>query len=80
MTSGASCPGPGERPMFYRVDLFEAGELVAIRFFEPDERRQAEQCAMAAVENGTSDRAELRGDGRSLIVLRFRQARRQGRS
>ena len=66
--------------MFYRVDFFEAGELVAIRFFEPDERREAEQCAVAAVEEGTADQTELRGDGTSLLMPPFRRIRGPGPS
>lgn len=68
------------RPMFYRVDFFEAGELVAIRFFEPGERKEAERCAVAAVEKGTADQAELRGDGTRLLMPPFRRTRGPGAS
>lgn len=53
---------------FYRVDLFQSGELTGIRFFESDEFHAAKQCATMAVSNGAADRAEVVNDaGKSLF-------------
>lgn len=53
---------------FYRVDLFQGGELTGIRFFDSTEFHAAKQCATFAVRTGEADRAEVVDDaGASLF-------------
>lgn len=53
---------------FYRVDLFQRGELTGIRFFDSTEFHAAKQCATVAVRTGAADRAEVVDDaGASLF-------------
>lgn len=53
---------------FYRVDLFQGGELTGIRFFDSNEFHAAKQCATVAVRTGAADRAEVVDDaGTSLF-------------
>ncbi|HET7316407.1 MAG TPA: hypothetical protein VFI88_03150 [Sphingomicrobium sp.] len=49
------------------MDLFEAGELAAIYFFGSRELEEATHRAIAAVEDGTADRAQVRDDSGALI-------------
>lgn len=63
----------GGASTFYRVDLFQSGELTGIRFFESNEFHAAKQCATIAVSNGTADSAEVVNDaGKSLFDARRR--------
>lgn len=53
--------------VFYRVDLFQAGELTGIRFFDSTEFHAAKQCATVAVRTGAADRAEVVDDAGTLF-------------
>ena len=59
---------------FYRVDLFQAGELTGIRFFESNELHSAKQCATVAVNTGTADRAEVVNDAGMTLFDALRRA------
>jgi hypothetical protein len=55
------------RTTFYRVELFQAGELAGIEFFDPHELALARQRALASVERGGAERAEVHDDTGTLV-------------
>lgn len=57
---------PGDSK-FYRLELFEGGELTQIQFFDSHEFAQAKQSALDAVRDGTADHAEVRDDASRLV-------------
>jgi len=55
------------RTTFYRVELFQSGELAGIEFFDPHELELAQQRALASVEGGGAERAEVHDDAGWLL-------------
>jgi hypothetical protein len=62
----SSTPPDWRRTTFYRVELFKAGELTGIEFFDPHELELAKQRALASVESGSVERSEVRDDTGAL--------------
>jgi hypothetical protein len=67
VTDEGASPFPDwRRTMFYRVELFQAGERTGIEFFDPHEFAEAKQRALDCVENGSAERSEVRDDTGAL--------------
>jgi D-serine deaminase-like pyridoxal phosphate-dependent protein len=55
------------RSLFYRLDLFEAGVLTGIEFFDAAELAAAKDRAIEAVTSGGTERAEVRDDAEGIV-------------
>jgi hypothetical protein len=55
------------RTTFYRIEVFQAGELAGIEFFDPHELALAQQRPLASVESGGAERAEVHDDTGALV-------------
>lgn len=69
-------PSPSDAPSkFYRLELFEGGELTQIQFFDSDELDEAKESAISAITSGAADHAEVRDDSLRLIFHPFGRSR-----
>jgi hypothetical protein len=55
------------RPSFYRVELFQAVELLAIEFFDSHELEQAKRRVITSVASGSADRGAVLDDAGGVV-------------